>query len=89
MTETLAPSSAPTQTQVRTACDSYRASRTDDDRVNYDTCTVYACPGSNLLLDGCNDECKGDQFLRLFDAVGLEVRTEKKKFGREMRKFIE
>ena len=44
-----------------TSCPAYSTSNTDSDSANYATCLIYSCPGSELVANGCNDACVGDQ----------------------------
>lgn len=66
---------APTPSPYTFDCPAYSASNTNNDLQNYDTCNVYACPGASLKLSGCNGDCTGDQYLRLFSAGGTQVGT--------------
>jgi hypothetical protein len=37
-------------------------------------CSIYACGGSTLILSACGDQdCRGDQYLKLFDAESKQV----------------
>lgn len=69
VTTSLAPTSAP----YTFDCPVYSTSDSNSDMQNYGTCEVYACPGAALTLSGCNTNCVGDQYLRLYSAAGDEV----------------
>ena len=73
---TVVVSAAPTPSPTKPAtfnCLPYETSDTNNDLQNYETCTLFACPGASVLLSGCNAECEGDQYLRLFDSNETQV----------------
>jgi hypothetical protein len=48
-------------------CTLYSVTNTNIAQRNYDTCGVYTCPGSTIVISGCGDSpgtCIGDQYLR-------------------------
>ena len=71
VTVSQAPSAAPTAPPTFN-CPAYQASDTNNDEQNYDTCELYACPGASLQLSGCNSDCVGDQYLRLYSSSSNE-----------------
>jgi hypothetical protein len=50
-------------------CPHFDADQTDNAEVNYVTCSIYACPGSDLVINGCNSECLGNLYFKLHDEV--------------------
>jgi hypothetical protein len=54
-----------------TICPAYEASDTNYAQQNYESCGIYACPGTELVIGSCDENmeatCTGDQFLALFD----------------------
>jgi hypothetical protein len=86
---TLFPTPAPSVDANNAAdyCPSFYAVDTNWGQTNTVNCEIQACPGSTLVLSGCEDytddwdnayyinseSCQGDQTFRLFDSAGKEV----------------
>lgn len=64
---------APTPAPYAFDCPAYSVTQTNSDEQDYASCDVYACPGATLTLSGCNSDCVGDQYLRLFNSSGVQV----------------
>jgi hypothetical protein len=53
------------------SCPYYSKSYTNYALQNYASCSIYACPGQTIRIDGCG--CYNDQILRLYDSSNNEV----------------
>ena len=55
-------------------CPPYSVSSTAMDTINYSICTINACPGSTIYVNGTNEKtCVGDQYIKLVDSQGVEL----------------
>ena len=81
-----AASSAPTIQHA--TCASYSTTSSNSAQVNYQTCGIYACPGTTFSVGNClassgstygstgtlgGSTCSGDQYVILFDASGNQL----------------
>jgi hypothetical protein len=74
---TYAPTKAPAVSQsingVVTCSDFNIATSTNFAAINTVSCSFQACPGTTLLISGCNSVCSGDQYIRLYQTSSGQV----------------
>ena len=74
------PTGAPTVYVSKLLCKSYSTSQTNSAQNKstpaYQECQFQLCPGQNATVGSCSDGgyCTGDQYLRLNNASGIEVK---------------
>jgi len=70
-----APTAAPTYTPLQ--CSPFNATDTAGDTQNFQTCGVYACPGTTITVSMCptygGGGCTGDPIMNLYDGTGLNL----------------
>jgi hypothetical protein len=69
--EPMGPTLQPTLFDHSSLCPDYNASNTNFAQQNYETCGIYACPGTELVIGSCDSTtCHGDQYLSLIEESG-------------------